>query len=100
MSKVREAAELIIEECEACSPLDYAIVKRVCRAYLADHPADDGEEITEQEINIGEYIIVCHGVSKNRMAVAIWQGQSFIDCPFVKTKGQLRRLIAALKGEA
>lgn len=103
---VREAAERILAECEANKPLDYAEVKRVCRAYLSEHQADDNEPITvgfaysilpSQD---DEYIqLHCSVSGKICLKAGTDDGWDYVrKLENIKTKGQFRMLVELLGG--
>ena len=84
-------------------PVD-EILKPLADAYLALHPADDGEAIDEAwlEANGFEPALPAKWLfKKGRLLWSSYDGLSLTndldgDLPWIKTRGQLRRLLAAI----
>jgi hypothetical protein len=79
-------------------PLDVAV--GVCRAWLAEHPADDGEPVTEEwaeAVAPGGYVDVMTGNCGVVVEVRPWalrvNGHRVVEDP---TRGHVRRLLTAL----
>ena len=110
MSQVREAAERLRKartdgESSVYSyadPLFFMDRTTIIDAYLDSHPADDGEEIDWQnqlDVQIDVDLEIHISLDEKTIYVVDYDGDS-VWLPRIQTKGQLRRLIQALKGEA
>jgi len=97
--ELRAAAERFIEW-DRRGVIQSADGAAVCRAYLAEHPADDGEPVTAEWMKAcgweGSYV----GVFGIQGLAGFWDnGELHLSKPYslpAATRGQLRRLCAAL----